>query len=160
MAQIAASIREFGWTVPILVDGDNGIVGGHARVLAARKLGLDTVPCIELAHLSEAQKRAYVIADNKLAENAGWDEDLLGVELGELHDLGFDLALTGFDEDELSDFLGETDKADVPQESDETTDAVIGADRKLLLIEFDSEDELRQAYEELQRRGWQCKIMD
>ena len=78
VAQIAASIREFGWTNPILVDGDNGIIAGHGRLLAARKLGMATVPVIELAGLSEAQKRAYVIADNKLALNAGWDDELLG----------------------------------------------------------------------------------
>ena len=102
VAQIAASIREFGWTNPILVDGDNGIIAGHGRLLAARKLGMSTVPVIELAGLSEAQKRAYVIADNKLALNAGWDNELLGLELGELDALGFDLSLTGFGEDEIA----------------------------------------------------------
>ena len=84
VAQIAASIREFGWTNPILVDGDNGIIAGHGRLLAARKLGMATVPVIELAGLSEAQKRALIIADNKLALNAGWDNELLGLELGDL----------------------------------------------------------------------------
>src|SRR4051794_1143329 len=83
VAQIAASIRGFGWTNPILIDGDNGIIAGHGRLLAARKLGMDTVPVIELAGLSEAQKRAYIIADNKLALNAGWDDDLLGLELAD-----------------------------------------------------------------------------
>ena len=78
MAQIAASIREFGLTNPILVDGDNGIIAGHGRVLAARKLGMTTVPVIELAGMSEAQKRAYIIADNKLALNAGWDTRAAG----------------------------------------------------------------------------------
>lgn len=77
VAQIASSIREFGWTNPVLVDGENGIIAGHGRVLAARKLGLTEVPCIEIRDMTEAQKRAYVIADNKLAENAGWDEELL-----------------------------------------------------------------------------------
>lgn len=101
VAEIAASIREFGWTNPILVDGDNGVIAGHGRLLAARKLGLDTVPVIELAGLTEAQKRAYVIADNKLALNAGWDMELLGIELGELEALGFDLSLTGFGEEEI-----------------------------------------------------------
>jgi DNA modification methylase len=101
VAQIAASIREFGWTNPVLLDGDNGIIAGHGRVLAARKLGLTEVPCIELAHLSEAQKKAYIIADNKLALNAGWDNELLALEFGELQELGFDLDLTGFDADEL-----------------------------------------------------------
>src|SRR5918993_1596257 len=74
VAQIAASIREFGWTNPVLIDGDNGILAGHGRVLAARKLGLETVPVIELAGLSDAERRAYILADNKLALNAGWDE--------------------------------------------------------------------------------------
>ena len=84
VAQIAASIREFGWTNPVLVDGANGIIAGHGRVLAARKLGLERVPVIELAHMSEAQKRAYVLADNQLALNAGWDEALLRLELADL----------------------------------------------------------------------------
>src|SRR5215207_9506303 len=96
VAQIAASIREFGWTNPVLVDGDNGVIAGHGRLLAARKLGLASVPVIELAGLSEAQKRAYVLADNKLALNAGWDESLLALEVADLSDLGFDLRLAGF----------------------------------------------------------------
>lgn len=107
VAQIAASMREFGWTNPVLVDGDNGIIAGHGRLLAARKLGLGDVPCIELAHLTDAQKRAYILADNKLAENAGWDNDLLSVELGELRDEGFDLGLTGFNGDELGRLMYE-----------------------------------------------------
>ena len=101
VAQIAASIREFGWTNPILIDGESGIIAGHGRVLAARKLGMAEVPCIELSHLSEAQKKAYIIADNKLALNAGWDNELLALEFGELQELGFDLDLTGFDAGEL-----------------------------------------------------------
>jgi len=105
VAQIAASIREFGWTNPILVDGNNGVIAGHGRLLAARKLGLTEVPVIELAHLSETQKRAYVIADNRLALSAGWDDDLLRVELADLRDDGFDLALTGFDVDEIDTLL-------------------------------------------------------
>lgn len=102
VAQIAASIREFGFTNPVLVDADNGIIAGHGRVLAARKLGLAEVPCIRLAHLDERQKRAYVIADNKLALNAGWDDELLTLELGALKDDGFDIGLTGFSEEELA----------------------------------------------------------
>ena len=101
VAQIAASMVEFGWTNPVLVDGANGIIAGHGRVLAARKLGLDRVPVIELAHMSEAQKRAYVLADNQLALNAGWDEALLRLELTDLSELGFDLGLIGFGEGEL-----------------------------------------------------------
>ncbi len=85
IAQIAASIKEFGWTNPILVDGESGIIAGHGRVLAARKLGLAEVPVIELSHLSPAQKRAYILADNQLATNAGWDNDLLKIELADLN---------------------------------------------------------------------------
>ena len=86
VAQIAASIREFGFTNPILVDGENGIIAGHGRLLAARKLGMAEVPVIELAGMSEAQKRAYIIADNKLALNAGWDTEMLTIEFGDLPD--------------------------------------------------------------------------
>jgi DNA modification methylase len=105
VAQIAASIREFGWTNPILVDGASGIIAGHGRVMAARKLGLEQVPVIELAHMSEAQKRAYVLADNQLALNAGWDDELLRLELADLTELGFDLGLIGFAEGELERLL-------------------------------------------------------
>jgi ParB-like chromosome segregation protein Spo0J len=105
VAQIAASIREFGWTNPILVDGASGIIAGHGRVLAARQLGLDRVPVIELAHLSEAQRRAYVLADNQLALTAGWDEALLKLELADLSDLGFELGLIGFGAGELERLL-------------------------------------------------------
>jgi DNA modification methylase len=105
VAQIAASIREFGWTNPVLVDGANGIIAGHGRVLAARKLCLEQVPVIELAHMSEAQKRAYVLADNQLALNAGWDEALLRLELTDLSELGFDLGLIGFAAGELERLL-------------------------------------------------------
>jgi len=106
VAEIAASIREFGFTNPILVDGDNGIIAGHGRVLAARKLGMTSVPVIELAGMSEAQKRGYILTDNKLALKAGWDEQLLAAEIGDLKDLGFDLALTGFDLAEIDMLLG------------------------------------------------------
>lgn len=102
VAQVAASIKEFGFTNPVLIDGDSGIIAGHGRVLAARKLALEEVPCIRLGYMTEAQKRAYVIADNKLALNAGWDDELLALELGELRDMDFDISLTGFSEGELA----------------------------------------------------------
>ena len=102
VAQIAASIREFGFTNPVLIDGQDGIIAGHGRVLGARKLGLDSVPCVRLDHLTETQKRAYIIADNKLALNAGWDEEMLALEFEELRGDDFDLSLTGFAEDDLS----------------------------------------------------------
>ena len=105
IAQVAGSIREFGFTNPVLIDGEGGIIAGHGRVMAARQLGLSEVPCIRLAHLTDAQKRAYVIADNKLALNAGWDDALLALELRELAEMDFDLHLTGFDDDEISKLL-------------------------------------------------------
>jgi len=121
VAQIAASIREFGFTNPILIDAEGGIIAGHGRTMAARKLGLDEVPCIRLKNLTDAQKKAYIIADNKLALNAGWDDEMLKVELTELKDLDFDLSLIGFDADELANLLepeqvdGLTDEDDVPE---------------------------------------------
>jgi DNA modification methylase len=105
VARIAASIQEFGWTNPILVGADDDIIAGHARVLAARKLGMKEVPVILLTHLSPAQRRALVIADNQLALNAGWDTDLLKVELAALSEEGFDVDLLGFDSDELNAYL-------------------------------------------------------
>lgn len=125
VAQIAASIREFGFTNPVLVDGDNGLIAGHGRLLAARKLGIETVPVIELAHLSETQKRAYVIADNKLALNAGWDDGLLTLEFEELAAMGFDLELTGFTQEEIDELMPEqipeglTDEDAVPELADD-----------------------------------------
>ena len=105
VAQIAASIKEFGWTNPILVDGGNGIIAGHGRLMAARKLGYDKVPVIELKDMTETQKRAYVIADNQLAMNSGWDTSLLTLELTDLQEEGFDLELLGFDPKELNALL-------------------------------------------------------
>ena len=102
-AQIASSIREFGFTNPVLIDGSGGIIAGHGRVMAARKLKMTEVPVIELAHLTETQKQAYILADNKLALNAGWDEEMLRLELADLEEQGFDLDLTGFSLDEIAD---------------------------------------------------------
>ena len=119
VAQIAASIREFGFTNPVLVDGERGVIAGYGRLLAARQLGMTEVPTIELSHLTPAQKRAYVLADNRLALDAGWDPDLLRIELGDLQIEGFDLGLTGFGADEIAAFRiglddGLTDPDDVP----------------------------------------------
>lgn len=107
VAQIASSIKEFGFTNPILIDDEGSIIAGHGRVMAARKLNLDTVPTITLSGLSEIQKRAYIIADNKLALNAGWDNELLMLELNALSDADYDLDLTGFSADEISDLMPE-----------------------------------------------------
>lgn len=105
VAQVAASIREFGFTNPVLIDAEDGIIAGHGRVMAARKLGLEKVPCIRLAHLTETQRRAYVIADNKLALNSGWDEEMLALELAELREVDFDLNIAGFDGDAIEALL-------------------------------------------------------
>ena len=124
VAKIAASIVEYGWTNPVLVDGANGVIAGHGRLAAARKLGLDAVPVIELSHLSPTQKRAYVISDNRLALDAGWDEEMLALELADLTEAGFDLALTGFDDVELDAMFG-PDSADAEGDGsdDSETDA-------------------------------------
>ncbi len=120
VAQIAASIKEFGWTNPILIDGTNGIIAGHGRLLAARKLGYTEVPVIELENMTESQKKAYVIADNQLAMNAGWDTSMLTLELGDLKEAGFSLDILGFDPKELDTLLepeqvdGLTDEDAVP----------------------------------------------
>ena len=109
VAKIASSIKEFGFLNPVIVDGDNGIIAGHGRVMAAQKLGMEEVPVIEASHLTNAQRRAYVITDNKLALDAGWDDEMLRVEFAELEELGFDLDLTGFDPGEI-DALGFDDE--------------------------------------------------
>jgi DNA modification methylase len=126
VAQIAASIKEFGWTNPVLVDGSNGLIAGHGRLMAARKLGMDKIPVIELAHLSENQKKALIIADNKLALNSDWDTELLTLELQDLLGEEYDLHLLGFDKDELDALLnviegtdGLTDEDAVPELPDE-----------------------------------------
>ena len=144
VAQIAGSIKEFGWTNPILVDGDNGIIAGHGRLLAARKLGYKEVPTIELADLTETQKKAYIIADNKLALNAGWDNELLKLELGEIEELGFNLELMGFDPSELNFTVVDysvLNGEDINEQLDEMANGV----RKAIQIEFEPEH-----YEEAQ----------
>ena len=153
VAQIAASIREFGFTNPILIDAEGGIIAGHGRTLAARKLGLDEVPCIRLSNLTDAQKKAYIIADNKLALNAGWDDDLLKVELEDLALLDFDLTLLGWDN--LPQFGDEVDydildDDDVDDQLKDMTDGVKNA----IQIEFELHD-----YEEAQEliKFWRQK---
>lgn len=109
VAQIAGSIREFGFTNPVLVDAENGIIAGHGRIMAAQKLGLEFVPCIRLGYLSDAQKRAYIIADNKLALNAGWDFEMLKVEVMELQAEDFDVSLLGFQVDEIEKLIADVE---------------------------------------------------
>lgn len=130
VAQIAASIKEFGWTNPILVDGENGIIAGHGRLMAARKLGHTEVPVIELAHMTDSQKKAYVIADNQLAMNAGWDTSLLSLELADLKDQGFNLDILGFDPKELDKLL-EPEQVDGLTDEDAVPDVPVEPKTKL-----------------------------
>ena len=120
VSQIAGSIREFGFTNPVLIDDENGIIAGHGRVLAARALGMDDVPCIRLSHLTETQRRAYVLADNRIALNSGWDADMLALEIEGLLADDFDVTMLGFDDAELAAMMNEpteglTDPDEVPE---------------------------------------------
>tara|TARA_R110002020_G_scaffold152299_1_gene330104 strand:- start:468 stop:1679 length:1212 start_codon:yes stop_codon:yes gene_type:complete len=151
VAQIAGSIKEFGFTNPVLIDADNGIIAGHGRVLAAQKLGRKNVPSLRLSHLSETQKRAYIIADNKLAMNAGWDDEMLSLEIKDLKDLDFDISLTGFDELEVSNLLrdvteGKTDPDEVPEPPEEPVtnpgDLWLLGDHRLLCGDSTSADDV------------------
>jgi DNA modification methylase len=122
--QLAQSIREFGFTNPVLVDGDGGIIAGHGRVMAAKKLGMDTVPTIRVDWLNDAQRRAYILADNKLALNAGWDESMLAQELDELRVDGFDLGMTGFSTREIDELLASLDGEHVGMTEDDAVPEV------------------------------------
>ena len=152
VAQIAASIKEFGWTNPVLMDGDNGIIAGHGRVLAARVLGQTEIPTIELSHMTDIQKRAYIIADNKLSLISNWDEELLMLEIKDLEDAGYNLGHTGFSMEEL-DALNPFIKDE--EYTNKTTDEA----RNLLMIECKEENELAKLFAEMEERGYQCKIL-
>ena len=113
ISQIAASIKEFGFNNPILLDGENGMVAGHGRLMGAKKLKMKEVPCIELSHLSESQKKAYILADNKIALNAEWDIDLLEIEIQSIKNAEIDTMLLGFNEYEISDMLNNISDSDI-----------------------------------------------
>src|SRR5215210_3047092 len=121
LKQIATSIQRFGFTNPVLISDEHEIIAGHGRVEAAKLLGLSEVPTLKLSHLNEAQRRAYVLADNKLAQNAGWDRDVLAIELQALIDLEFDIELTGFSLAEV-DFLIEDARDSSPEAPDTPED--------------------------------------
>ena len=123
ISKLRSSLREFGFINPVIIDKDFNIIAGHGRVLAAKAEGIDEVPCVLVDYLTEAQKKAYIIADNRMAMDAGWDEELLKVELEALEGADFDLALTGFDEDEIVDFFKE-DKTDVEDDDYDLTKAL------------------------------------
>lgn len=117
VGKIKASIEEFGFTNPVLVDENLGVIAGHGRLMAAQELGMGEVPTITLTGLKEAQRRAYIIADNKLALDAGWDEDMLKFELDALDDLGFNLELTGFSVEEMANLFDDGQRGEAPESS-------------------------------------------
>ncbi len=151
--QIAASIREFGFTNPVLIDENATIVAGHGRLRAAILLNIDKIPTIELKGLTDAQRRAYVIADNKLALNADWDTEILLSEIERLQDENFAADLLGFDPEEITKMLN-LEEENEPKEWTGDTE-----DKWQLLIEYDNEEELQKAFYEAQKQELQCKII-
>ena len=151
--QIAASIKEWGFTTPILVDTDGQIIAGHGRLLAAQKLNLDEVPTMTATGWTDAQKKAYVIADNKLALNAGWDNAMLAIEMTDLSNIGFDLELTGFDLGELADLF------DVDAEEKEELTKNVEVPQNQMLLTFETEFLLQEWYERAQNEGIECKLL-
>lgn len=105
VAKVAASIQEFGFLAPVITDGDNGIIAGHCRIEAARKIGLEQVPAVEASHLTDSQKKAYIIADNRIALDAGWNEQMLQLELQDIAEADMDMTITGFTHDELAEIF-------------------------------------------------------
>ena len=160
VAQIAASIREFGFTNPVLVDDDGGIVAGHGRVMAARQIGMTAVPTINVGWLSEQQRRAYVIADNQLALNAGWDDEALAAELSSLGEAGFDIGLVGFSDAEMERLLGLTGGGGDGAGGDDKPDPGINYQEKFaVLVDCKSEAHQAQVYESLLAKGYTCKVL-
>jgi len=153
VAQIAASIKEWGWTTPILIDETEQVIAGHGRLMAARKLGMAEVPVIVAAGWTDAQKRAYVIADNKLALNAGWDNELLKLELHALTEADYDLSLTGFDADELTDVMfAELVEPKEPEEQAVSSTFEVS-------VSCDNEAEQERVYELLTKQGLKCRVL-
>ena len=146
--QIAGSIKEFGFTNPVLIDADNGIIAGHGRVMAAQRLKLNEIPCIRLAHLTDTQRRAYILADNKLALNSGWDEELLNLELESLRDMNFDLSLIGFMDNEFNE------NEEIENESNE----VKIKSTFEVIAECNDEDHQRMVYNILNEKGIKCRL--
>jgi ParB-like chromosome segregation protein Spo0J len=154
VSQIAASIKEFGFNNPVLISDDGSIIAGHGRVMAAKKLGLTELPCLELSHLSDIQRKAYILADNKLALNSSWDYDLLKLELHEINDSDFKIDLIGFKSDELKSIM--FDEVD-ENEPDEFKGDV--ENKWQILLVYENENDLANAYDEFTERGLKCKII-
>jgi len=153
--QIAGSIQEFGFCNPVLIDATNGIIAGHGRVMAAQLLKLESVPCLRLSHLTDAQKRAYVLVDNRIALSSGWDTEMLANELSDLHADDFDMALLGFDADELATLLefetGDPPEPEVPESNYSEQFGVI--------VVCESEAAQETTFNSLQSQGYNCKVV-
>ena len=158
VAQIAASIREFGFTNPVLIDANNTLIAGHGRVMAAQALGLASVPAIRLAHLSDAQRRAYVIADNQLALNAGWDMATLGRELEDLLEVDFDLQLLGFDTETLEDILSNGAKS-AEEPGDKPAAGINYQEKYAVLVDCKDEPDQKRIFDKLTAGGMACKVL-
>tara|TARA_R110000822_G_scaffold259103_2_gene384252 strand:- start:549 stop:1106 length:558 start_codon:yes stop_codon:yes gene_type:complete len=153
ITQVASSIKEFGFTNPILIDETGGIIAGHGRLMAAKKLGMNEVPTITLSELSEAQRKAYVIADNKLALNSGWDSDFLQSEISILADFNFDINILGFDESELANLFDENDVLIEPELKEQTYNEVFN-----IIIECSDESEQEKIFNRLDQEGYKCRV--
>ena len=159
VTQVAASIKEFGFTNPILIDENNGIIAGHGRLMAAKKLKLEQVPTITLEGLTDAQRKAYVIADNKLALSAEWDFDLLKIEIESLQEDDFKLDLLGFDIDELNEILGFDDIAEEDEEESEQDYEDKYKEQYGVIIMCKSAEEQEKVFNKMQQNGYEVKVV-
>lgn len=157
IAQIAASIKEFGFTNPILIDENDMLIAGHGRLRAAKLLNRANVPCIVLTGLSDVQKRAYVIADNKLALNAGWDDELLSLEINELMSFGVTIDLLGFEDAEIAKLLQDTDGYGESENGEEKTLAD-GVSHQVI-VAVCSESEQARLLSRLEQEGYKCRAL-
>ena len=150
VTQIASSIREFGFINPIIIDDKNNVIAGHGRLLASKKLGLKEVPTLQVDHLTDTQRKAYILADNQLALNAGWDTEMLKLELAGLDDVGFDLELLGFDLKALDDVFED--------ENEDKTDLSDSETKYQIIIKCEDEIAQENAYEYLTKKGYVCQV--
>ena len=151
--QICSSIKEFGFTNPVLIDESNGIIAGHGRLMAAKKLNLKTVPCIVLAGLSEAQKKAYIIADNAIPLNASWDMEKLALEVDALQAEDFDLSLLGFKDDFMVSLFDDPEPVPEQKPNDEEYTEIFN-----ILVECENEAHQQEIYDELTQKGLKCRV--
>jgi ParB-like chromosome segregation protein Spo0J len=156
VGQIAASMREWGWTNPVLAREDGTLIAGHGRVLAAQQLGLPEAPVIVARGWTDAQVRAYVIADNKLAENAGWDNAMLALELKDLSELDFDMSLTGFEQSEMDELLAGLDDEGTPAPA---SPGIVYQEKFAVLVECQTEADQERIYNQLTGLGLTCKVL-